>query len=56
MLNKGPFIVKAEQALDDILRRMEGHQHKSRSRSRKLRLAEMFQSQDKSDSAREVAD
>ena len=47
MLNKGPFIVKAVQALDDILKRMEGHQQKSRSRSRKLRLAEMFQSQDR---------
>ena len=47
MLNKGPFIVAAVQALDDILKRMEGHQQKSRSRSRKLRLAEMFQSQDR---------
>jgi len=46
MLNKGPFIVKALQALDDILKRMEGHQQKGRSRSRKLRLARMFQSQD----------
>jgi pyruvate kinase len=43
MLNKGPYIVKAVGALDDILRRMEGHQRKSRSTLRKLRLAELFQ-------------
>jgi len=43
MLNKGPYIVNAVRALDDILRRMEGHQQKSRSRLRKLRLAELFQ-------------
>jgi len=43
MLNKGPYIVKAVRALDDILKRMEGHQQKSRSTLRKLRLAELFQ-------------
>jgi pyruvate kinase len=43
MLNKGPYIVKAVRALDDILRRMEGHQQKSRSTLRRLRLAELFQ-------------
>jgi pyruvate kinase len=42
MLNKGPYIVKALCALDDILRRMEGHHRKSRSTLRKLRLAELF--------------
>ncbi len=42
MLNKGPYIVKALRALDDILRRMETHQQKSRSTLRKLRLAELF--------------
>ena len=42
MLNKGPYIVKAVRALDDILRRMEGHQQKSRSTLRRLRLAELF--------------
>jgi pyruvate kinase len=42
MLNKGPYIVKALCALDDILRRMEGHHRKTRSTLRKLRLAEMF--------------
>ena len=43
MLNKGPYIVNAVRALDDILKRMEGHQRKSRSTLRKLRLAELFQ-------------
>ena len=42
MLNKGPYIVKAVCALDDILRRMEGHHQKGRSTLRKLRLAELF--------------
>jgi pyruvate kinase len=42
MLNKGPYIVNAVRALDDILKRMEGHQRKSRSTLRKLRLAELF--------------
>ena len=46
MLNKGPYILSALRALDDILRRMEGHQQKSRSTLRKLRLAELFQSAD----------
>ena len=49
MLNKGPYIVKAVRALDDILQRMEGHQQKSRSTLRKLRLAELFQPSDQSD-------
>ena len=47
MLNKGPYIVNAVRALDDILRRMEGHQRKSRSTLRKLRLAELFQPSDR---------
>jgi pyruvate kinase len=42
MLNKGPHIVKAVCVLDDILRRMEGHQHKKRSMLRELRLARGF--------------
>ena len=41
-LNKGPYIVNAVRALDDILRRMERHQQKSRSTLRRLRLAELF--------------
>jgi pyruvate kinase len=49
MLNKGPYIVNAVRALDDILRRMEGHQRKSRSTLRKLRLAELFQTSEHSD-------
>jgi len=31
------------RTLDDILKRMEGHHHKSRSTLRKLRIAELFQ-------------
>lgn len=36
MLNKGPYIVDAIKALDDILRRMAAHQRKSRSMLRQL--------------------
>jgi len=39
MLNKGPHIEAAVTALDDILRRMEGHQQKKSARLRPLRLA-----------------
>jgi len=46
MLNKGPYIVKAVGTLNDILRRMEGHQQKSRSTLRRPRLAELFQPTD----------
>jgi pyruvate kinase len=42
MLNKGPHIADAVRALDDILKRMEGHQHKKRAMLRKLRLAAGF--------------
>lgn len=42
MLNKGPHITDAVRALDDILKRMEGHQHKKRSMLRRLRLADGF--------------
>lgn len=41
MLNNGLYLVQAVRALDDILKRMEGHQQKSRSTLRKLRLAEL---------------
>jgi len=41
MLNKGPHIVEAVQALDRILRRMEPHQNKKRATLR--RLAVVFQ-------------
>ena len=40
MLNKGPYVVDAVRALDDILRRMENHQQKKRSMLRQLRLAD----------------
>ncbi|MFI7482525.1 pyruvate kinase [Kocuria sp. M1R5S2] len=36
MLNKGPFVVDAIAALDDILVRMEGHAHKKSDRLRRL--------------------
>ena len=39
MLNKGPHIVAAVSALDDILRRMQGHQSKKSSRLRPLHLS-----------------
>lgn len=39
MLNKGPHIVQAVSTLDDILRRMEQHQHKKRSMFRRLSVA-----------------
>lgn len=42
MLNKGPHIARAVQTLDDILRRMEGHQHKKRAMLRPLELARGF--------------
>jgi pyruvate kinase len=43
MLNKGPYIVMATKALDDILRRMQSHHEKKRSMLRKLHLATAFQ-------------
>jgi pyruvate kinase len=42
MLNKGAHVTEAVQSLDDILRRMEGHQAKKRSMLRPLALAERF--------------
>ena len=42
MLNKGPFVLAAVQTLDNILKRMESHQHKKRSMMRPLKLAERF--------------
>ncbi|HMM47315.1 MAG TPA: pyruvate kinase [Thiobacillaceae bacterium] len=40
MLNKGPYVLSAVRALDDILRRMRAHQAKKRSMLRALRLAQ----------------
>jgi pyruvate kinase len=42
MLNKGPFVVEAVQALDNILRRMHGHQAKKRAMLRELDLVTQF--------------
>lgn len=42
MLNKGPYIVEAVLTLEDILRRMHGHQSKKLSMLRELRLASGF--------------
>lgn len=39
MLNKGPHMLSAVRALDDILRRMRAHQTKKQSMLRQLRLA-----------------
>jgi len=36
MLNKGPHILEAIQVLDDILRRMQGHQNKKSALLRRL--------------------
>lgn len=42
MLNKGPNIIAAVRVLDDILRRMAGHQSKKSSMLRPLQLARVF--------------
>jgi len=42
MLNKGPYMVEAVRILDDILRRMQAHQEKKRSKLRKLQVADAF--------------
>jgi len=39
MLNKGPHILAAIRMLDNILRRMQGHQYKKTPRMRKLRFS-----------------
>ena len=41
MLNKGPYVVAAVTALDDILVRMQAHQAKKRAMLRKLNLAQL---------------
>ena len=40
MLNKGPYILEAVTALDDILRRMQEHQHKKSAMLRRLHISE----------------
>jgi len=42
MLNKGPYVTEAVHVLDDILRRMHGHQAKKRSMLRELHLVSAF--------------
>jgi pyruvate kinase len=42
MLNKGPHVVRAVGALDDILHRMQAHSTKKRSMLRQLALARAF--------------
>jgi len=42
MLNKGPHIVAAVRALDDILTRMQAHQRKKTAMLRHLMLADRF--------------
>jgi pyruvate kinase len=42
MLNKGPYVMEAVNVLDDILRRMHGHQAKKRSMLRELHLVSRF--------------
>ena len=36
MLNKGPYVLRALRTLDDILSRMQAHQHKKSARMRAL--------------------
>ncbi|HWC75877.1 MAG TPA: pyruvate kinase [Blastocatellia bacterium] len=43
MLNKGPYVVEAVRALDNILRRMQAHQAKKKSMLRSLKVADKFQ-------------
>jgi pyruvate kinase len=42
MLNKGPYVLSAVRALDDVLRRMQAHQAKKRAMLRELRLAHVL--------------
>lgn len=46
MLNKGPYILDAVRTLDDILIRMQSHQHKKTATLRQLGLARRFLSPD----------
>ena len=41
MLNKGPYVVEAVKFLDNVLERMQLHQHKKRSMLRKLSISEI---------------
>ena len=46
MLNKGPYIVAAVTALDDILRRMQNHQSKKSARLRELHLGAILEAEE----------
>jgi pyruvate kinase len=46
MLNKGPHIIAAVNVLDNILRRMQGHQSKKSSRLRRLHLSAKRETED----------
>jgi pyruvate kinase len=41
MLNKGPFVLEAVVFLDDVLRRMQGHQQKKSSLLRRLSVCSL---------------
>ncbi|SIR33745.1 pyruvate kinase [Pontibacter lucknowensis] len=41
MLNKGPYVLRAIELLDDILKRMQEHQHKKTSMLRLLHVSEL---------------
>lgn len=41
MLNKGPHVLDAVKALDDILKRMQAHQTKKQAMLRLLKLAQL---------------
>ncbi len=49
MLNKGPYIIEAVQALDDILRRMTSHHLKKRTLLRELRSWSLSPDADRAD-------
>jgi pyruvate kinase len=53
MLNKGPHIVEAVRTLDDILKRMQGHQSKKRTLLRLLHVAEQFPTESEGEEAGE---
>ncbi len=42
MLNKGPYILDAVRALDNILRRMQDHQNKKSAMLRSLSISQGF--------------
>lgn len=42
MLNKGPYILSAIRSLDDVLRRMEGHQAKKMALLRHLKVTDVL--------------